>query len=85
LRPHLINPTAGSDKPMVSTKALKMKIIPVEKPPKSIFMKLAEVIGFSEGVVSQFPIESLGDGGFARKLMARCGEGAEFFSEVIAK
>ena len=67
---------------MMAAEALKMKVIPVEKPPKSVFMELPEVIGLPEGIVSQLPIESFGDGGFARKLVARCGEGAEFFSEV---
>ena len=85
LRSHLINPSAGGYKPVVATKAFKMEVIPVEEPPQGVFMEFAEVIGLPEGIVSQLPIESFGDGGFARILMARCGESAEFLSEVIAK
>jgi len=69
----------------MAAEALKMKVIPVEKPSQGVFVEFAEVIGLPEGVVGQFPIKSFGDGGFARKLMARCGEGAEFFSEVRAQ
>ena len=78
---HGLHATAGSYEAMMTTEFFKVQVIAVIQTTQSVFVQLAKMIGLTEGIVGELPIQSFIDRRLADTDLAVHFKGGELVNQ----